>query len=139
MKATKNTGSVTMPAGIYIVGDPCYAVPSDRWMEWLEAADYMNERRYLLAELDGMPVLGIGTAHGDGRFGDENGNLYPVDAGLIGLVPVELGTEEQKKYSEKNRSPVVTFDKDFECSYEDGAIRLGHIAIDTDPEEYFDE
>jgi hypothetical protein len=66
VKGSINIGSVAMPAGRYWVGDPCYAVPSERWMEWLEAADYMNAGRYLLAELDGRSVLGIGTAYGDG-------------------------------------------------------------------------
>ena len=84
MTAKKNIESVTMPAGEYWVGDPCYSVPDARWMEWLEAADYINERRYLLAEIDGQPVLGIGTAYGDGLFPGSDGNEYAVDAGLIG-------------------------------------------------------
>ena len=27
--------TVRMPAGTYVVGDPCYSVPDHRWMEWL--------------------------------------------------------------------------------------------------------
>jgi hypothetical protein len=131
MEAVKNIGSITMPAGEYFVGDPCYSVPGERWMEWLNAADYENEDRYLLAELDGRPVLGIGTAFGDGEFPGSNGERYPVDAGLIGLVPCKLSKEEDPFGAHRE-----TFDRSFECSYDDGKIHLGHITIDTENDEY---
>lgn len=126
--ATLNIGSVTMPAGTYYVGDPCYSVPDERWMEYLEAArfDQPEGRRYLLAHLDGHPVLGIGTAYGDGEYPGSDGKYYPVDAGLIGLVPVEVGIEDPFGVN------TVTFDEPFECSYKDkGTIVLGHIKIET--------
>lgn len=126
-KAHKVVTEVVMPAGEYWVGDPCYSVPNDRWMEWLEAADYENERTILLAELSEKPVLGINTAYGDGEYMDESGNSYPVDAGLIGLTPVELATESAPFGSHR-----VYFANDFTCSYNDGTITLGHINIDTD-------
>jgi hypothetical protein len=131
MKAAKVVTAVKMPAGTYWVGDPCYAVPDNRWMEWLEAADYMNERRFLLAELDGHAVLGVGTAWGDGVYRGSDGNFYPVDAGLIGVVPVEVASAGVREDLMKK----VTFDRDFECSYDDedgeGVIVLGDIRIKT--------
>lgn len=127
--ATKNTGSITMPAGTYWVGDPCYSVPDDRWMEWLQAARYdqPESRRFLLAELDGYPVMAIGTAHGDGQYPGTDGFDYPVDAGLIGLVPYELVREEPFG------ARLHTFDSPFTCTYEqeDGVIVLGDIEIRT--------
>lgn len=121
------TTAVEMPAGEYYVGDPCYAVPNERWMEWLEAADYENERRFLLADLDGYPVLGIGTAYGDGMYEDEDYNQYPVDAGLIGLVPVEVADDSCA-------SRRVRFPHTFMCTYveEYRMIVLGNIRIDTE-------
>lgn len=132
--AKAKIGKVTMPAGTYLVGDPCYAVPDHRWMEWLEAADYETQD-VLLAELDGHPTLGIGTAHGDGTYEGDDGNEYPVDAGLIGVVPVEIADYSDDKYPRGKIMRKVEFTKDFDCSYEDGTIVLGHIEIDTDPEE----
>lgn len=129
--AKLNVGSVTMPAGKYYVGDPCYCVPTDRWMEWLEAAKYEDSPRFLLAELDGHPILGVSTAYGDGVFPGTDGNSYPVDAGLIGLVPVEIA-----EVSFPSDKP-VEFTSDFECSYSDGVIVLGHIGINTDDGEEF--
>jgi len=129
---------VRMPAGEYFVGDPCYAVPDDRWMEWLEAADYTNGHRFLLAELDGYPVLGVGTAYGDGAYPGTDGNTYPVDAGLIGLVPVQVATDAPFGMVRH------TFTSDFECSYQEdsGKITLGHIAVFTDLDDepdYYDD
>jgi hypothetical protein len=133
MKARVNIGSVTMPAGRYWIGDPCYAVPNDRWMEWLKAADYMEQPRYLIAEFDGRPVLGISTAYGDGEYYDRGGlGSFPVDAGLIGVVPVEVAQ------ADVTGMHLVEFEHDFECRYDEddaGLIVLGHIEIETDPSE----
>ena len=120
--------SVQMPAGTYWIGDPCYAVPNDRWMEWLQAADYENQD-VLIADLDGRPVLGIGTAYGDGTYPGDDGNSYPVDAGLIGAVPIELVDGEPDGMAK------VTFAAAFDCESTDGLISIGHIDIDTDPDE----
>lgn len=119
---------ITMPAGEYWVGDPCYAVPTSRWDEWLSAAGcYENPMpRILVAELDGQSVLGIGTAHGDGEYLDQKGRSYPVDAGLIGVTPVSLAAKEPFG------SHRITFDAPFRCFYDDGTIVLGAIHIETD-------
>lgn len=129
MKAEKILSGVKMPAGKYWVGDPCYAVPNDRWMEWLEAGDYMSSPRFQLADLDGRPVLGIGTAYGDGAYYGSDGNIYPVDAGLIGVTPAELVE------GNPDGMQLVNFPQDFICSYHDGTITLGHISIDTDDDD----
>jgi hypothetical protein len=120
--------SVVMPAGEYWVGDPCYSVPNERWIEWLEAADYESERTILLAELDGNSVLGINTAYGDGQYEDEQGRVYPVDAGLIGVTPVEVVGDQVPSGAHR-----LAFANDFSCSYDKGTIILGHISINTDP------
>lgn len=125
-KARLISTSALMPAGEYWVGDPCYSVPDERWHEWLDLAGSDNYKRVLLAELDGKPVIGINTSSGDGYYTDEQGRGYSVDAGLIGLTPVSLVTEDEPFSSHK-----VIFENDFECHYIDGKIVLGHITIDT--------
>lgn len=128
MAVTANIKSYTFPAGTYYIGDPCYAIPNDRWMEWLEAADYTNQETYLVADLDGHTAIGVGTAYGDGVYGGSDGNTYGVDAGLIGAVPREVAEEGCS-------SNLVTFDSPFDVSYDEGVIRIGHIRIDTSDEE----
>jgi hypothetical protein len=135
MSAMINIGSVTLPAGEYWVGDPCYAIPDDRWMEWLEAADYRREPspRYLVADLDGHSCVGVGTAYGDGVFHGSDGNNYPVDAGLIGAVPVEVCEGAPRGMH------LMSFAGPFDLSYHDGVIKVGNVAINTDPDDDWDE
>lgn len=129
--ATVNIGSVIMPAGKYYVGDPCYACPDERWLEWLKAANFEDEGRYLAATLDGHALLGIGTMYGDGSYLGSDGKDYPVDAGLLGLVPVEVADITGYKDME-----IVEFPDDFTCTWDDsGVITLGHIEIDTNPDD----
>ena len=138
-KATLTDEGVLMPAGTYLVGDPCYSgIGGDKWDEWLTAAaDGATGDRILLADVDGRPVIGIHTWIGDGKYPGSDGNLYAVDSGMIGAVPVELGPVTTY---DKNSMQTVTFDEPFECLYreESATIVIGHIEIETDPSDECD-
>jgi hypothetical protein len=126
--------TIEMPAGKYYLGDPCYSVPDDRWIEWLDAADSENAGRVLIADLDGHKIIGFGTAYGDGEYRDQHGNTYGVDAGLIGLVPVEIA--ENPYEGQEGCGRIVEFTEPFECSrYKDGTLKFGEIVIETGDEE----
>lgn len=121
--------TITLPAGKYYLGDPCYSVPKEKWMEWLEAADYKNESHVLVAELEGRKVIGFCTAYGDGVYQDQFGRLYGVDAGLIGLVPVEVA---DNRYSGESSGRIIEFAEPFECSKsKKGVLKFGSIVIKT--------
>ena len=124
--------SVTMPPGTYWVGDPCYGVPDDRWMTWLNRANYKEDHWFLLADLDGLPVLGISTAYGDGNYQGSDGNRYPVDAGMIGLVPEEIVNLGDPPPFGMTR---YVFDAPVQCSFDAqyGTISIGPVEIYTDP------
>ena len=86
---------VTMPAGMYFLGDPCYAIDEDGvWDEWLaeaEEAGTPEANDVMVADVDGVPMLGFHTAYGDGGYLSSDGeHLFGVDSGMIGLVPIEL-------------------------------------------------
>ena len=121
----RRVGKVSMPAGTYIVGDPCYSISDERWMEWLERANYENSD-ILEAELDGYKCLGLGTMYGDGMYRDNEGHVYGVDAGLIGLVPIALCPDHDPHLR------VVKFNTDFTCYRgKSGRLRFGSIVIQT--------
>lgn len=113
-----------IPAGTYWVGDPCYGVPDEDWNDWLDDAGIAN--RYMSAEVRGHLVVAHGTAHGDGCYFDQQGRAYPVDAGLIGVVPVGLVRGTPFGMNK------VTFDEPFDITYADGTITIGDIVIETD-------
>jgi hypothetical protein len=121
---------VTCPPGRYWVGDPCYSIPNDEWMPWLEAADYTrNSREHVLAaKVGGHIAVGVSTAYGDGEYPDEQGRMYGVDAGLIGVVPVEIA---ENKYNHDEAGRIIEFDREFDCYYDDGVVVLGPIRIHT--------
>ena len=125
--------TITVPAGTYWLGDPCYAVPDADWMPLLNSCDFFNHPK---GTVRGHHVYASGTRWGDGQYRGTDGHSYPVDAGLIGLVPEALVTEAPGSESRK-----LTIDHDFIFGYEDGTILIDDIKIFTgdDPEEDSDD
>jgi hypothetical protein len=123
---------VTVPAGQYVLGDPCYAVPDQHWDDLLASCDFFRNPVGLVKDgAKKFAVLGFGTRWGDGCYAGSDGKEYPVDAGLIGLVPIELVENVSEHYGN-----IVTFNKDTICRSDgDGKLYFGSIVIDTDPED----
>lgn len=71
----------------FYVGDICYALNDDIysgiWGKW----GYCDGK---YSTPDGFAFAVAGTAYGDGEYIDQKGRLYGVDAGVIGIVPLEL-------------------------------------------------
>ena len=125
---------VIVPKGSYVIGDPCYAVPDKDWDGLLQSCNYFNSPiGYVKDGLQKFPVLAFNTKWGDGSYRGTDGNEYPVDAGLIGLVPVEI-VEDLSDHK------VVNFSKDTLCMDDgSGKLKFGHITIDTDPSDEEEE
>lgn len=131
---------VMIQAGKYWLGDPCYAFSGDhdRWMKLLESADYTNVDRdeMMIASIDDgkCQFVASSTAYGDGEYevtGFECKPL-PVDAGLIGLVPVGHETCDGKPFGMR----MIEFDRPFlfEVVNDDGKIEIGHVTVHTGDE-----
>lgn len=131
---------VEVPAGKYILGDPCYAVPDGEWMELLESCDYFNTpigtirrspKQGTFNVMETFKIVAFSTRWGDGCYEGTDGCMYPVDAGLIGLVPVEVVGMESLR---SDLCTVITFTTPVKCSSDgEGKLRFGSITIDTDP------
>jgi hypothetical protein len=120
--------TAVVPPGTYYLGDPCYTVPNELWQELLESCDYFDTPE---GTVYGYTVIAFGTAHGDGVYSDRAGNFYPVDAGLIGLVPVGLAGDVVRDDLVRK----IQIDHPTICSSFDGVLKFGHIEINTDDTE----
>lgn len=125
MMLSISSKSVVVPRGSYVLGDPCYVVPDDDWDDLLNSCNYFNDP---VGRVQGCNILAFGTKWGDGCYRDTFGNAYPVDAGLIGLVPVAYANVEPD-------SVIVKFDEPTLCTDDDGILKFGHYVIDTVCEE----
>lgn len=129
---------VVMPAGEYVLGDPCYSFHGERdkqWTDWLNIADFKNAS-VLVGSIDGYTILGLGTMYGDGAYSTtlSSGFVVGVDAGLVGLVPVEFNGVADGLVEK------VVFDNPVECWREDnGDLHFGEIVVHTGDDAYEEE
>ena len=125
-----------MKAGKYYVGDLCYVL-GDRWDEVCNLI--IIDHQCLDGEFelsDGTRFAIYGTAYGDGVYGDQFGNTYPVDSGSIGCVLVSSISPGELDITLGN---TYDFDYDFETTSTDGVIIIGEIEIDTQGHEEDDD
>ena len=119
----------TMPAGRYWLGDLCYVLgdeDDELWEEFI-ANEHWNGRD-VAAALDGHPTVALNTAYGDGVYTSTTGEVFGVDAGIIGAVAWELADPEGHSLGFER-----TFEEDF-LMYRDrwGVIHIGSMEIPTD-------
>lgn len=124
--------TVRMPAGEYYVSDPCYCFNNDTWHKIGAITNWFQDEEKPVFEYKGKPCLAFSTAHGDGLFTDNQGREYGVDAGMIGLIPVEVAD----KAPCEGIGHKIGFNKPFRCTRSpEGKLRFGDIVIDTGDED----
>lgn len=78
--------------GFYI-GDTCYVL-SDKLYNGIWGDEYGYEDGVYQDPETGLMWAVASTAHGDGAYKGSDGSEFPVDAGTIGIVPLELVKDE---------------------------------------------
>ena len=132
---------VTIPAGEYYLGDPCYALTYEQWDRVIAKTNCFGAENSILqdsddealAVVDGGIILGFGTAYGDGYYDTEipgiGGFSIMVDSGLIGLVSKDLAEgsgNSSIQFMKLVRLPSLTV-----CTNEDGVMTFGMIEVNT--------
>ena len=133
----KSNWEVMVPAGTYVLGDPCYCTPDEHWHSLLESCNYFIDNP--IGRLpSGESILGFGTAYGDGEYKDNFGRSFPVDAGLIGLVPLDVAELDADPLYPDH---VITFTRETLCKSEENGryLSFGNTRIDTAPDEESEE
>lgn len=91
---------------VFYVGDPCYCF-SHKTKTWDNlCSSWFGANGTAVAKSDDVEVVGFSTAYGDGNYlgqVDCTNYYFPVDAGLLGVVPQEF------------IEPDSTFTKDSTC------------------------
>ena len=122
---------IKLPAGKYVVSDPCYVLKRDDFVELMDSS-YDNDGE--LKNEDGGKAVVFSTAHGDGSYDSNKSHSFPVDAGVIAIIPIGQCDDEMLSNSLANSAClVVDFKKEFTCSIEDGEMTFGDLIIYTDP------
>jgi hypothetical protein len=129
-----------LPAGKYYIGDLCYVMHK----EWDEVCGLFfkgrtdhgcNQGEFMLA--DGRRFACYNTRWGDGTYFDEARNRYPVDAGCIGCILVsDISLDDANNIGSGN---VHEMTRDFNSSNEDGILTFGHVVINTDNDDGFND
>jgi len=138
------SNKMVMPAGKWWIGDPCYVFPhkgpmANKWDELLAEVDFFDNS---YGELDNgkIKVWAASTAYGDGRYVGSNGKAFPVDAGLIGIVPQETVDYLGKTDNDLDYLGLfIEFNESFIVESNNGLFHFGHIEIDTGDDSSFDE
>ena len=120
----------SVKAGRYFVGDPCYLFHNpDVWMDLLESCSFFDNPEGVVK---GQKVYASPTQNGDGIYGADLGLQFPVDSGLIGIVP-EAPALECLEGTEPYGVVLVEFEKPFLFKTLDntGVISIGHIRVYT--------
>ena len=129
---------ISIPAGWYYIGDPCYAISHDTegsqaWDAILTSANIFDD--CIKGNWSGFEVYASPTAYGDGVYIDQNAEYeFGVDAGLIGVIPVAL-VEHFEGRNAAYALNLIEFEHDFifeTVQHENkGLITIGHLRITT--------
>jgi len=117
-----------MPAGKYYLGDPCYVIEGERWNEFLGEFWVLSPGIFTF---DNFECCAFYTKWGDGCYRSSEGHLLGVDAGMIGIIPMEIITNGHPETD----GAIVEFISAFECFESNGLLVFGSIEVDTDPNE----
>ena len=134
-------GTVESSIGFYI-GDICYVLSDEVYNGiWCDKYHFKDG---VWTTPNGLKFAVARTAYGDGLYHDDNGNEYPVDAGVIGVVPHELigkGHAQLEKWElgvmlTGTRAEFKAEDGYFEVEIYDRFGKLIHtVCINTEDEE----
>ena len=141
MSKDVNVNELVLPAGQYVIADPCYLIGTGSHEQWLELC------RKFFFDLDGCDIFEYkghkffcsSTQLGDGYYPDQYGHRYAVDAGLIACIPFvlcEINSNTRKFISDGNGDGykyhnIYQFDKPIHCGFDGTVISIDEIDIDT--------
>jgi len=145
MKSTyivKIKEKLSLPAGAYYIGDPCYILNSEVYDRILMPSAIEAERnRRNSYEFYSNPNnqytqrgVVMSTLHGDGCFTSNIGFTFAVDSGQIACIDIACVGIRELIWNSIDRKFVYlyTASKPFDCvRHDNGVLRFNSISINT--------
>lgn len=121
--------AAVVQAGTWFVGDPAYAVPMGLWIPLLESTGFFRVQP--VGTIGGHQVLAFRTFYQtDDLFRDQEGHLYHVISGFLGVTPVALSDKGQERLAQLGR--VVQWPAAVSCTSDGfGNLQFGQYRIGT--------
>ena len=130
-------------SGLYYIGDPCYAVADKDWLELCSNTGCFgfktkDDNGNDVINWDdgffwykGQQCFAHDTAFGDGYYESNQGEGFGVDAGLIGILPMDV-VDKENMDSAIRGGAFHSFQENFYVWEADGVFHFGkEIKIDT--------
>lgn len=137
MASRRFTGQrFALPAGDYVIVDPCYVLNDDHYQRWLDHASAEEKRTGQYPydsqlSIEASQLVTLSTEWGDGRYDSNMPASFPVDSGNIGCIPTTLVSKDGVRDGMRH-----TFTEAFECYRDDnGTLHFGDVEIYTGNEE----
>lgn len=111
---------ITLPAGRYYIGDPCYVFAEDAWDRLIE-----NDLEGAVT-FEGHALWAHYTAWGDGEYHDQRGHAYGVDSGTLAAVPEALVVRSSED------GHWLDAPNGLRVSYDGGTFCFNDVVIHTD-------
>src|SRR3981081_4724602 len=80
-----------LPAGDYLIIDPCYVYDGARWQTLVDALFQGVDLQHIVTDpITGCRFAYSSTATGDGVYADDERHLHGVDTGGIACLPLAM-------------------------------------------------
>jgi hypothetical protein len=136
---------LSLPAGAYYIGDPCYILNSEVYdrilIPYANRAERNGRNSYDFYSNPNNEYTQRGvvmrTLEGDGNFASNIGFSFPVDSGQIACIDIaSIGIREGIHNCIDRRTVYLyTASKPFDCvRHDNGVLRFNSISINTGDE-----
>jgi len=128
-----NTEKTRLPAGKYLVVDPCYVIGGDPfWNDLCNFSFPAGQRRdHFYIHSEGHSIFAFSTAYGDGCYPVSDGNVCEkagVDAGMLSLIPMDYINNYCHM---KGLGVEVELNSPSYPEYDNGNVLVGNVSIKT--------
>lgn len=122
---------VRIPPGRYFIGDPCRVSPSDEaWERFVDDLWPSLQPDKIGSTFLGDVVALVADTGGDFVFFDEDDFPYPIDTGLIAVVPCSANEEACMNAAASDLGRIVTLTEETLIELDDEFLSVGGVLVD---------